>query len=409
MNKQKPGSNMDLDALDALIEDIIVDAYDDDEQLWAFLQAIEDETDLPASCFVMGEPVTVISVDYDGNERRGPTASCRRDDGSVHVLSLADVVWPPSTAGVHHVAAYRRWLNIDPYPEGSRQPARCNQQKRLGNEEIDLDNPIDLIALVVTARAVRCRLLDSDQIVTLNNSQHRDIVPGAIITVAAKKQWFFNGHRYLSGEIKSTRIDAKALALTPLSLDHLGQWDPRDESWGETDKPVDAWAKPIIKYGPRPRYKMEQVIPSNDPDDPFGDPVTRANDFKNAGDYTAAFKILTDLCLADLRCLDAHAHLGNYLFDVHLPASIRHYEVGLRIGELSLGEDFNGVLAWGCVDNRPFLRCLHGYGLCQWRLGNYDTALQIFQRMLWLNPTDNQGVRFILDEVRMKKAWKDDG
>jgi tetratricopeptide (TPR) repeat protein len=409
MNKQKPGSNMDLSALDKLIEEIIVDAYGDDEQLWAFLQAIEDETDLPASCFVMGEPVTVIAVDYEGNERRGLTATCRRDDGSVYVLSLADVVWPSSATGGRHIAAFRRWLNIDPYPEESRQFVRHNQRKRTMNEEIDLDKPVDLIALVVTARAVRCRLLDSDQIVTLNNCRHRDVVPGAIITVAAKKQWLFNGHRYLSGEIKSTRIDAKALALTPLRLDHLGQWDPRDEYWGEADKPVDDWAKPIINYGPRPRYEMEQVIPGEDPDDPCGDPVTRANDYKNAGDFTAAFKILTDLCQADLRCLDAHAHLGNYLFDVLLPASIRHYEVGLRIGELSLGEDFKGVLTWGCVDNRPFLRCLHGYGLCQWRLGNYDAALQVFQRMLWLNPTDNQGVRFIIDEVRMKKAWKDDG
>lgn len=400
---------MDLDALDALIEDITVDAYDDDEQLWAFLQAIEDETDLPASCYVMGEPITVISVDYDGNERRGPTATCRRDDGSVHVLSLADVVWPPSAAGVHHVAAYRRWLNIEPYPEGSRQSVRRNQQKRTMNEEIDLDRPIDLIALVVTARAVRCRLLDSEQIVTMNNSQHRDVVPGAIITVMVKKQWLFNGHRYLSGEIKSTRIDAKALALAPLRLNPLGRWDPGDEYWGEAEGPIDDWAQPIINYGPRPLFEMEQVIPGEDPDDPFSDPVIRANDYKNAGDFTTAFKILTDLCQADLRCLDAHAHLGNYLFDVHLPASIRHYEVGLRIGELSLGEDFNGVLAWKYVDNRPFLRCMRGYGLCLWRLGNYDAALQVFQRMLWLNPTDNQGVRFIINEVRMKKAWKDDG
>ena len=27
--------------------------------------------------------------------------------------------------------------------------------------------------------------------------------------------------------------------------------------------------------------------------------------------------------------------------------------------------------------------------------------------ILWLNPSDNQGVRFILDEVRAKIAWED--
>lgn len=34
-----------------------------------------------------------------------------------------------------------------------------------------------------------------------------------------------------------------------------------------------------------------------------------------------------------------------------------------------MGLDFDGVLPWGCPDNRPILRCLHGLGLCLWRLG----------------------------------------
>jgi hypothetical protein len=46
-----------------------------------------------------------------------------------------------------------------------------------------------------------------------------------------------------------------------------------------------------------------------------------------------------DVCRADLRCLDAHAHLGNLAFGP-MPwkavVAVRHYEVGFRIGELSL-------------------------------------------------------------------------
>jgi hypothetical protein len=48
-------------------------------------------------------------------------------------------------------------------------------------------------------------------------------------------------------------------------------------------------------------------------------------------------KILMDLCDADLRCLDAHAHLGTLVFDSRAADAVRHYEVGVRIGELSLG------------------------------------------------------------------------
>lgn len=108
-----------------------------------------------------------------------------------------------------------------------------------------------------------------------------------------------------------------------------------------------------------------------------------------------------------LRCLDAHSHLGTLVFDDWPHHAIRHYEVGLRIGELSLGDHFTGVLAWGFINNRPFLRCMHGYGLCLWRLGRFDEAAQIFEKMLWLNPSDNQGVRFLIDEVKKKTAWKD--
>jgi hypothetical protein len=81
--------------------------------------------------------------------------------------------------------------------------------------------------------------------------------------------------------------------------------------------------------------------------------------------------------------------------------------VGLRIGELSLGDEFDGVLPWGHVDNRPFLRCMHGFGLCCWRLGQFEEAGRVFDRMLWLNPSDNQGVRFLIDAIRARVAWED--
>jgi len=153
-------------------------------------------------------------------------------------------------------------------------------------------------------------------------------------------------------------------------------------------------------------FEMEQVLPGEDPDDPFDDPITRSNDLKDAGERAEARKILMDLCQTDLRCLDAHSHLGNFVFDHSPQHAIRHYEVGLRIGELSLGNDFSDVLPWGLINNRPFLRCIHGYGLCLWRLKRFEEAEQVFQRMLWLNPSDNQGVRFLMDDVKIKTAWE---
>jgi tetratricopeptide (TPR) repeat protein len=109
----------------------------------------------------------------------------------------------------------------------------------------------------------------------------------------------------------------------------------------------------------------------------------------------------------DLRCVDAHAHLGNHLL-YRLPAdALRHYLAGVRIGELSLGPAFDGVLSWGMVDNRPFLRCLHGQGLALWALGRSAEARAVFERMLWLNPSDNQGARFLLADLDRGIAYDD--
>ncbi len=380
----------DAATLDGLMDEILTDAYGEDEQIWAFRQAFEDDVDLPADAFVIGEPVLVVEIDYDGNERRGLTAKCRREDGHEHVVAASDVVFASGTSGARHVAAYRKWLGLDSYPVEVQAPPRRKRQHKATADDLDLSGPVELVALSVKERAARCRLLGSDRVITLRASRLWNVAPGEIVTVKPRKQWRYAGHPYLSGEIESTRLDVAALGLVPLGLEDMGMWDPKEHYWGEEDEPIEEWAKPIIARGPRPGFEMEQVLPGEDPDDPFANPITQSNDLKDAGDCLGAEKILMDLCQADLRCLDAHSHLGNLAFDRRSEDAIRHYEVGLRIGELSLGDDFDCVLLWGHIDNRPFLRCMHSYGLCLWRLGRFDEAERIFDRMLWLNPSDNQ-------------------
>ncbi len=114
-----------------------------------------------------------------------------------------------------------------------------------------------------------------------------------------------------------------------------------------------------------------------------------------------------NLLAQDLRCLDAHSHLGNFELDLRPARALRHYSVGLGIGVYALGKTFNDVLPWGLLDNRPFLRCLMGVGLSWWRLGKLDEAAAFFRKLLWLNPGDNQGARLNLAAVEAGETWED--
>ena len=384
-----------------------IDAGADDEGLRAFRQAFADHVELPAGASVLDEPVTVVEVAYDGNTRRGLTARCRTGHGSEHVVALADVRFPEGSEAARHVARYRAWLGLETTP-GATIPMSCARAMPVGaDDDIDLSHPVDLVVLSVKERAARCRLLGPGDTITLRSSGVWDAVPGEIVTVRPRKLWRYAGHPYLSGDVADIRLDVAALGLAPLRLEPCGTWDPAEEYWGEEDDAIDDWARSIIAHGPRPEFEMEQVLPGADPNDPDSDPIIESNELKDTGDLAGARRILMALLEADLRCLDAHAHLGNLVFD-HTPReALRHYEVGVRIGQLSLGEGSNGVLAWGLVDNRPFLRCMNGYGLCLWRLGRRDEAARVFDRMLWMNPADNQGIRFLLPAVRDGRRWEE--
>jgi tetratricopeptide (TPR) repeat protein len=247
------------------------------------------------------------------------------------------------------------------------------------------------------------------------------------LTIAARKlgafylQWLrglsgdeFGNPVLLRFERKPSRqerpYDANAwlTGLVALKLQQQGEWDPAEEYWGEAGKPIEAWAKPIIKRGPRPMFEMEQILPGADPEDFDSDPILEANELRDRGQIARAKKLLEKLLIKDVRCLDAHAHLGNIAFDKDVRTALDHYQRGVLIGELSLGEKFEGVLRWGMIDNRPFLRCLSGLGLCLWRLERYEEAEALFERLLWMSPSDNLGIRFLLPPVRARKPWTAD-
>lgn len=94
--------------LDALIEELTVDAYGDEEQLSGFLVGAQEALVHAESATIVGVGVNVLTVDCGPDVRTGLTARVRRD-GATFEVALADLTLAPESALGLVVAAYRRW------------------------------------------------------------------------------------------------------------------------------------------------------------------------------------------------------------------------------------------------------------------------------------------------------------
>ena len=92
--------------LDSLIEEITVNAYDEDEQLMGFENALQ-EAKFPCPGTVLGEDVQVLSVTI-ANDRRDLLAICQRN-GKRYQIALLDIAIDADAETSRLIAAYRRW------------------------------------------------------------------------------------------------------------------------------------------------------------------------------------------------------------------------------------------------------------------------------------------------------------
>jgi tetratricopeptide (TPR) repeat protein len=267
---------------------------------------------------------------------------------------------------------------------------------------------VDAAVLKVNRQSARVRILGETDQVTFRSPDAWSVVPGHLVTLVIERRWTWRNDAYASGRIENPRIDVAKLGLEPLPLGdgELDDIRAHTEPYRRPDPYAPLWEKLTAK--PRPSFVFDGIawgaFPGLDPDE---NPKCDAAELIEEGDHEGAWELLMETLGEDLRCLDAHAHLASLVFDDAPERAMFHYEVGIRIGELSLPAGFDGLLVWGRIFNRPFLRCLHGYALCLWRLGRFAEAERVFERILSLNPNDNQGVRFCLDDVRNGRTWEE--
>ncbi|MBI5547432.1 MAG: hypothetical protein HY901_26415 [Deltaproteobacteria bacterium] len=269
---------------------------------------------------------------------------------------------------------------------------------------------VDAIVLKVNRRSVRVRIPSENAQVTFRSSASSEVVPGHVVTLVVRKRWTWRDVAYASGSIENPRIDIPKLGLSPLPLrefDCAHDLRSTSEPFTSPDPYAPLWRS--LTATPRACYDMDPIAWGAFPDarDIDDNPTCDASELAEDGDVEGARKLLMSALLRDLRCIDAHVHLGNLEFDRSPARAMVHYEIGIRIGELSLPPRFDGVLLWGRIYNRPFLRALYNYGLCLWRLGRAPEAQMVFERILAFNPNDNQGARFCWDLLRRGGAWEE--
>jgi hypothetical protein len=320
------------DRVDELIDEVLVDAYGEDEQLWSFRQVFEDRGRFPFRGQVVGADVQVLAVDYDGDERRGLVAVCRRE-GKRYEVSLLDVtpLGPLASDTRELVDAYRRWSGAPP-----------------------------LVAA----------------------------------PVAVGVAWQYP--RFASSP-RGTGV--------PLALQPMGDWDPDQDYSGDPSEPRHPLLEEVLAAGRRPCFEMEQVIPGVELDD-LDDPILEAVDAHGAGYDRDAVRLLKGVLALDERCVDAWGHLGLIAFDTRgAGPAAAFYDKGVTVAEASLPDPFSGVLPWGMVDNRPFLRCLHGLALCAWRQRRWADASSMFQALVWLDPNHSFDALACLEPVLAHQRW----
>jgi len=147
-----------------------------------------------------------------------------------------------------------------------------------------------------------------------------------------------------------------------------------------------------------------------------------AFDAMEAGSAAEMRKLAKRALRLDPDCVDALALLTG--LDAHSPReAIEGLQKAVAAGERSLGATYireNKGHFWGLIETRPWMRAMEQLAGVLRSQGIYLDAIRIYERMLQLNPNDNQGVRDpllgtylaagdVAAASRLLKKYKNDG
>jgi len=125
-------------------------------------------------------------------------------------------------------------------------------------------------------------------------------------------------------------------------------------------------------------------------------------EFREQGDNIAAKKKALRALEVCPYCVDARNLLGNIYTDrFEFFDAERVYRAAVEDAVREQGDvvKMEDVPYWLEMETRPYMRARHGLGLSLMQLHRYEEALREFEILMDLNPSDNQGVRFLLGDA----------
>ena len=133
-----------------------------------------------------------------------------------------------------------------------------------------------------------------------------------------------------------------------------------------------------------------------------------ALDVHESGDRQAATTLLRTLVMKYPNHIDALHHLSLwYGEEGKTLESYTFCQAAVSVGLHAIPKRFSwdrGKLSWLDIRNRPFMRAYDHLGFLRIDQGHWNDALNIFMRLLTVNPSDNQGIRYMLP-----KCWFETG
>jgi hypothetical protein len=110
-NPTRRGKEPSPARLDEMIEEAIVDAYGESEQIVGFYTMLEDNLTLPFKTEMLGVEVTVERIDLTDDEQIVAIGSRGKARQRVPLLDLP--LPSPSPAGANWIVALQRWARVE--------------------------------------------------------------------------------------------------------------------------------------------------------------------------------------------------------------------------------------------------------------------------------------------------------